>query len=302
MNRVHFVGGEKGGVGKTVLARLLCHELLQQGRDFVSVDADTSQSTLSRAFASTAVDLTRFGSADLIMERALTKDGDVVVDLPAHSHRALSCWFEASDVLALAKEHAIRFVFWYVTDGGYPSVSFLGQMGAWLTDSTELLVVRNQRWSDDFSRLEAANVWAELEERGARSVDLPSLDPALMFELERSGGHFRSTRRENATDPAWEKSAELTPMQLRRLTRWLALVHDLLSPLLALGEHIAAPGDAEQMLNGKNELAVTHPARLKEGSSTSTSQRPPIGTKWIDGATTWTEVADNALIHHVRCP
>lgn len=297
---VHFVGGEKGGVGKTVLARLLCHQLLQAGRDFASVDADTSQRALSRGYESTLVDLSLFSSADGVMDRALRKEGDVVVDLPSHSHRALARWFEESEVPALAKEHAVRLVFWYVTDGGYASVSFLERMRAWLSESMELVVVRNQRWSEEFSRLLASGVWAELSERGARSFDLPGLDPALMFELDRRGGHFGRALRVEKPEATSDSSTPLTPMQRRRLMRWLRLIDDRL-PALMEGRQQGREA-SESLVEEEADSSPSQPSVSVETTSVATRERPPVGTTWIDGATTWTEVADNALIHHVRCP
>lgn len=48
MSTIHFIGGEKGGVGKSVLSRLLSQYYLDNSLVFQGFDADQSHSTLSR--------------------------------------------------------------------------------------------------------------------------------------------------------------------------------------------------------------------------------------------------------------
>lgn len=42
MSHIHFVGGEKGGVGKSVTARLLAQWFIDRGESFAAIDADQS--------------------------------------------------------------------------------------------------------------------------------------------------------------------------------------------------------------------------------------------------------------------
>ena len=58
MGKVHFVGGEKGGVGKSMTARLLAQYYIDHELPFLGFDCDASHSTFSRFyndFASTVV-------------------------------------------------------------------------------------------------------------------------------------------------------------------------------------------------------------------------------------------------------
>jgi cellulose biosynthesis protein BcsQ len=45
MAMIHFIGGEKGGVGKSVCARLLSQYLLDRELSFRGFDADSSHQT-----------------------------------------------------------------------------------------------------------------------------------------------------------------------------------------------------------------------------------------------------------------
>ena len=127
MSTVHLVGGEKGGVGKSVVARLLSQLFIDRGAGFAALDADQSHGALLRSYTefTQPVDLSRLESADQILDRALGADRRVVVDLPAQSHRALRRWIDATDVLTYAREMDVRLVLWHVTDGGFDSVSEL---------------------------------------------------------------------------------------------------------------------------------------------------------------------------------
>src|ERR1700749_3619832 len=94
MSKIHFIGGEKGGVGKSVVARLLVQWAIDKQLPFTAVDADESHGALLRHYATfaRAVDLARVESADEIFSLALDADQRVIVDLPAQSDRLVSAW------------------------------------------------------------------------------------------------------------------------------------------------------------------------------------------------------------------
>ena len=112
MSTVHLVGGEKGGVGKSVVARLLSQLFIDRGLAFAALDADQSHGALRRSYAefTQSVDLERLESADQILDRALGAERRVVVDLPAQSHRALRRWIDATDLLTYAREMGVAFL------------------------------------------------------------------------------------------------------------------------------------------------------------------------------------------------
>ncbi|WP_031433058.1 P-loop NTPase family protein [Methylomarinum vadi] len=48
MSQIHFIGGEKGGVGKSVMARLLAQYLIDNETPFKVFDADLSHGAMMR--------------------------------------------------------------------------------------------------------------------------------------------------------------------------------------------------------------------------------------------------------------
>ena len=104
MSHIHFVGGEKGGVGKSVVARLLAQWWIDHELPFAAIDGDPSSGALSRYYSdfTQPVDLASWESADQIVDRALGADRRVLVDLPAQSARSLRAWLESSNVVEFA--------------------------------------------------------------------------------------------------------------------------------------------------------------------------------------------------------
>jgi len=240
MSTVHLVGGEKGGVGKSVVARLLSQLFIDRGAGFAALDADQSHGALLRSYTefTQPVDLSRLESADQILDRALGADRRVVVDLPAQSHRALRRWIDATDVLTYAREMDVRLVLWHVTDGGFDSVAHLERLLDDFGASVDYVVVKNEGRSRDFSQLEASDAYQRLLSLGGRVVTLPELDPALMYKIDRSSSSFWAAV--NAT----EGERALAPLERRRARHWLDRAQ------AALDEAADARAHAEQAPRG----------------------------------------------------
>ncbi len=246
MNTIHFVGGEKGGVGKSVVARLLAQLFVDRSLPFTALDADRSHGALVRYYSdfSSAVELERLESADQIVEAALGANGRVLVDLPAQSHRALQRWLEASDVLGFAREMNVALVFWFVTDGGFDSVTHLEQLLRTFGGSFQFIVVQNEGRSKDFAQFEASDAHRELLAQGGRVLGLPELDPSVMYKLDGSGASFWSAVH-TADGPR-----ALAPLERRRAKIWLERAHAALEPGLDLQPARPAPLQSERAPSG----------------------------------------------------
>ncbi|HTV19419.1 MAG TPA: hypothetical protein VMG12_12125 [Polyangiaceae bacterium] len=217
MSIVHFVGGEKGGVGKSVVARLLTQLFIDRSWPFVAFDADLSHGALLRYYAdyTQPVDLAQLASADQIMDAAVAGRRGVIVDLPAQSQRALQRWLDSTDVLEYAREAGVRLVSWHVTDGGFDSVSQLEQQLARHGDALHYVVVKNEGRSKNFRQFDASAANQRVRELGGQVITLPELDSAVMYEIDRFGSSFW------AAIHASEGPRALPPMARRRAKQWL---------------------------------------------------------------------------------
>lgn len=218
MSHIHFIGGEKGGVGKSVVARVLSQWLIDRSVPFAAVDADPSQQSLRRFYEQFAqcVDLTSTESADQIVDRALGADRRVVVDLPAQSARALDAWMSSVGFLDFADEMGVRVSFWSVSDGGFASVAELDRTLKLFDRRVQHVVVKNLGRSKDFSQLEASDAKRKLDALGGKTVELPELDPSVMYGIDRLGLSFWAAI--HHTD---DGGTALRPLERRRVKFWL---------------------------------------------------------------------------------
>jgi hypothetical protein len=192
VSHIHFIGGEKGGVGKSVVARLLAQWFIDRSIQFAGVDGDLSHGALVRSYSdfSQPVDFHDPNSADQIIDRALGADRRVLIDLPAQSIRSVWDWLSGADVLSFAKEMGIRLSFWHVSDGGFASVGEIEKALDLFGDRIEHKVVRNHGRSKDFSQFDESAAKRRLDQLGGKVIDLPELDPSAMYKVDRLGSSF----------------------------------------------------------------------------------------------------------------
>ncbi len=189
MSHIHLVGGEKGGVGKSTVARLLAQEFIDHNQPFVALDGDQSHGDLLRFYSdyTKPLNLRDNASADGILLSAMDADQAVLVDLPAQSASALQNWVQDSGVLELADELDIPVTIWHVTDGSRNSVDLLQRV---IDDfsghrGVSFVVVRNHGRGGNFDAFfDRSQVKTQAEARGARIIDLAKLDDNVMTNID----------------------------------------------------------------------------------------------------------------------
>jgi hypothetical protein len=227
VSQIHFIGGEKGGVGKSVVARLLAQYWVDRSAAFAGVDGDLSHGALLRHYGdfSQSVDLANPESADQILDRALGSERRVLVDLPAQSARALKSWIFGANVLGLARELGADVTFWHVTDGGFASVGQVEQALELYGDRAQHIVVKNHARSKDFSQLDASPARNKLDALSGKVMDLPELDATAMYKIDSAGLSFwagaNTTQGEHA----------LRPLERERVKLWLSRCYAQLDQL-----------------------------------------------------------------------
>jgi len=221
VSQIHFIGGEKGGVGKSVFARVLAQWFIDHTVPFAAIDADLSHGALLRYYGdyTQAIDLGSVENADQIMDRALGSDRRVLVDLPAQSARSLLNWLEEADVIAFAREMGIGISLWQVTDGGFASLSEIERALARLKGEVRHYVVRNHGRSKDFSQWEESKAKALLDEFGGKVLDLPELESGAMYKVDRFGASFWAAIHRGDGEHA------LKPLERQRVKLWLDRCH-----------------------------------------------------------------------------
>jgi hypothetical protein len=227
MSTIHFIGGEKGGVGKSVVARLCAQYCIDKAIPFVAADADGSHGALMRFYAdyTRPVELTDAGSVDQLLEMATESDRRVVVDLPAQSDRLLAAWIEEAGILELAAEAGVKMVFWHVIDDGKDALNTLGRLLGRYGDRARYCVVKNAGRGKFFTLFDESPARTEAERLGAAVVELPELNPAVMQKIDRLDASFWAAA-QGTTGPE-----TFTRMERQRLKVWLTAAYDQLAKL-----------------------------------------------------------------------
>ena len=112
--KIHLIGGEKGGVGKSMVSRLLAQHFIDSQQPFVGYDTDRSHGALMRFYADFASPALadRYEALDQIIESAVDQPGRrVLVDLAAQTHEPLVRWMDESGVLDMADLSGLRDVY-----------------------------------------------------------------------------------------------------------------------------------------------------------------------------------------------
>jgi hypothetical protein len=217
MSHIHFIGGEKGGVGKSVVARLLAQWFVDRSIPFAAVDGELAQRALVRYYGdfTQSADLASPESADQIMDRALGAERRVLVDLPAQSARSLEAWMAGANVIEFAKEMGIGLSYWHVSDGGFASVGEIERALKLLRNQVQHVVVKNYGRSKDFSQFDESDAKQKLDELSGRVLEVPELDPATMYRIDRFGTSFWAAIHRTDGDTA------LRPLERQRVKLWL---------------------------------------------------------------------------------
>lgn len=221
MAKIHFIGGEKGGVGKSLLARVLAQYFIDHKLPFLGFDTDRSHGALMRFYAGYAspVIVDRYENLDAIMEAAVEDPNRrILVDLAAQTHEPLVRWMDESGVLNLADEVGVGIQYWHVMDTGKDSVDLLRKLLDRFGTSLKYVLVRNHVRGSDFSVLEQSGEQARALGMGAKIVSLKKLHEAAINRIDAASSSFWNAK--NAENPNG-----LGLMDRQRVKMWMRDVY-----------------------------------------------------------------------------
>ena len=230
-SRIHLIGGEKGGVGKSMVARLLAQYFIDHDMPFVGYDTDRSHGSLMRFYADYAspVLVDRYEALDRVVESAVEHPGRrVLVDLAAQTHEPLVKWMEESGVLDLADLSGIALHYWHVMDSGRDSVDLLTRLLDRFGQRLRYVLVKNQLRGEDFAQLEASGQLERAVGLGAQVMTVRKLHDAVMQKIDARNSSFWAAKNGSGID-----SAGLGLMERQRLKMWLAAAYAELARIQA---------------------------------------------------------------------
>jgi hypothetical protein len=219
MATIHLIGGEKGGVGKSVVARLLAQYMIDHQIPFTGFDTDKSHGSLLRFYADFASPtiIDNYQSLDAIMEVAAENpEQRILVDLAAQTHQPLAKWIEESGVLELAKELDITITYWNVMDSGKDSVDLLNKLLTQFNTHVNYVLVQNQIRDEHFNILELSGVKERALAFDAKVMTLKRLHAPVMTKIDSNSYSFWAAKNKDT-----DSLDALGLLERQRVKMWL---------------------------------------------------------------------------------
>ncbi len=203
MNKIHFIGGEKGGVGKSVVARVVAQYLIDKSIPFLGFDTDRSHGSLMRFYTDYAspVVVDNYESLDAIVESAVENpEKRVLVDLAAQTHDPLVKWMDDSGVLETAEELGVSFHYWHVMDSGKDSVDLLKKLFDRFGTRLNYVLVLNQLRGDTFDIFYQSGERDRAAEFNARIISIKHLHEPVINKIDAGSTSFWAAKNRSTTE------------------------------------------------------------------------------------------------------
>src|ERR1700680_3597259 len=203
MTNIHLIGGEKGGVGKALVARLLAQYMIDNNIPFLGFDSDRSHGALLRFYAGYAspVLIDSYESMDAIVEAAAeVPERRVLVDLAAQTQERLTQWMDDSQLLEVAPELGLHIRYWHVMDAGKDSVDLLKRLLDRHGTRLNYTLVLNEIRGDDFRILGKSGEKERAVSWGATVIHLKRLHEVSMIKIDASSVSFWAVANKSDAD------------------------------------------------------------------------------------------------------
>lgn len=229
MNQVHLIGGEKGGVGKSVMSRVFAQYCIDRCIPFQGFDSDRSHGSFMRFYEGFAehVGLEDFQSLDRLAEVALLGENcQVIVDLAAQSSTSLREWMDDTGVIELFHDAGVIVNCWHILDDGRDSLDMLGRLLEDFENQARFVVVLNYGRGARFDAFHSSPYKAKALALGARIIELPRLHEGSMRQVDHSNSSFWA-----AIHPTPNGGQLLGILDRQRVKIWLRKVYSELDGL-----------------------------------------------------------------------
>jgi len=224
MNNIHLIGGEKGGVGKSVVARVVAQYLIDKNTPFLGFDTDRSHGSLLRFYSDYAspVVVDNYESLDAIVEAAVEfSDKRVLVDLAAQTHDPLVKWMDDSGVLETAEELGVQFNYWHVMDSGKDSVDLLKKLFDRFGNRLNYVIVLNQLRGETFDIFYGSGERERATEFNAKVITLKRLHEPVINKIDAGSTSFWAAKNRSVTDVKG-----LGLLERQRVKLWLRAAYE----------------------------------------------------------------------------
>jgi hypothetical protein len=203
MANIQLIGGEKGGVGKSVVARVLAQYMIDKNIPYLGFDTDRSHGSLMRFYSDFAspVLVDRYESLDTVVEAAgENPDKRILVDLAAQTHEPLVKWMDESGVLEALGDLGLSLTYWHVMDSGKDSVDLLKRLLDRFGSRLNYVIVLNQLRGDSFDIFEKSGERARALGLHAKIITLKRLSNDVITKIDAGSTSFWAAQHKSATN------------------------------------------------------------------------------------------------------
>ena len=195
--RLIFVTGDKGGVGKTTIARVIA-DYLEKGENKVSYfDTDKTNATFKRFIGEGCklLDIDQKGTLDeLIDDVVKLKPGtQCVIDCAARSLDVILEWMDQIEFENIVKETSLSLALVFVLGSDKDSLQILSDLFDDMESfgiNPQYFIVKNMGRSSDFSQYENSQIKTKLKLNGALELVIPELLERSCLALDKNNIRF----------------------------------------------------------------------------------------------------------------
>jgi hypothetical protein len=195
--RLVIAHGEKGGVGKTTVARVIAEFLRARETNFRAFDAEGATGPLLRFHPDETlpIDISAAASVapvlDYLMEGTAGKRL-ALVDLGARSGADLKSWLYRGGALEEAAAGHLGLTLVYVVGGAVDSVGHLKECAVALGQTPDYIMVRNLGVATQFEVYDQSMVRQEILNNNGREITFPALDQHVYQTVDRASLQFNA--------------------------------------------------------------------------------------------------------------
>jgi hypothetical protein len=219
MTNIHLIGGEKGGVGKSLVARVLAQYFIDHSIAFAGFDSNRTHPALLRFYAGYAspILVDSHESLDTIVEAATQNpERRILVDLAAQSDEGLTQWMDDSQLLEVAREIGLNIRYWHVMDSGRDSVELLKRLMDRHAARLNYTLVLNPVHGAEFHILDGSGEKERALAMGAGIVSFNRIDETTMTKIDSASMSFWAIANKTEGD-----TSGLTLLERQRVKVWL---------------------------------------------------------------------------------
>jgi hypothetical protein len=192
--RLILTHGEKGGVGKTTVARVIADYLLSKSVPYRGYDAEGRTGQLLRFYQNVTqpIDVTDAASVAPVLDNLMDASASNValVDLGARSGAEVKSWLYRGGALEEAVEGRLGLTVVYVIGNAVDSVGHLKECYTALGPQMNYVLARNLGVASRFDIYDGSHIRSEILGSSGREITIPALDPVVFQSVDKASVSF----------------------------------------------------------------------------------------------------------------